>query len=288
MSISSRTPRREQGFTLIELMITLLVMAAVLGLVFFTLQRSQHQSARVTNVADERQMARTAIQLIEREARMSGSGWGRTPVQGSRSGASWTLGALNPGFGSVNTSDSLTMLGAWQASTALTDSMVSNSSNIVVTSTAGFTDGDLLLVTDQDNKSAHLFQATSVNSGTRTLAHTGASTYNAGPFLGWPAGGYPIGSPVYKVTMSTYKFDSTTYRRPALLRREAGKPWQIVAYNVDGFHVWYLLQDGTWTRNPANMTMVDRVIPVVLTRLTDPRLPTLRDSVYASVRPRTF
>ena len=58
--------RRDAGFSLAELMVTLTILIVVLGVVFFALQRSQRQTARLTSVAEERQMARTAIQLLER------------------------------------------------------------------------------------------------------------------------------------------------------------------------------------------------------------------------------
>lgn len=277
--------RTDRGFGLIELMVTLIIMSALLAVVFFALTNGQRQSTRVTNVADERQMARTAVQLMEREARMAGSGWGRTQVY---TGGGSQLGAINSHpAGNMAQSDSVVMLGAWQASTTTTANVASTSNILPVTSTAGFADSDLVVLTDADNTRAHLLQVTSVASSTQ-LNFAATSPYNSGLTNWMPSPGYPTGSFVFKVTMSTYMFDSTSYRKPVLLRREAGKVPQVVAYNVNGFHVWYLLQDGTWTRTPATMSMVDRVIPVVLTRVTDARLPTIVDSVYASVRPRTF
>lgn len=280
---------REHGFGLIEILITLVVMAAVLGMVFSALHRSQHQTNRLTNVAEERQMARAAVQLIERETRMAGSGWGRTVVEGSNNGVPWALYAVTMGYGGPAHSDSVTILGAWQASTTINAAMPTSSSIIDVASVDGFAPGDLVIITDPDNKSAHLFECTAINTSTNHIQHNPSSPYNEpGGHNGWPSSGYPTGSFVYKVTMSTYWYDSTAYRKPVLMRREAGKAAQIVAYNVDGFHVWYELQDGTWTRDPGTLTFVDKVIPVVLTRVTDSRLPTLRDSVWAAVRPRTF
>ena len=275
----------DSGFSLIEMMITLTVMAIVLGVVFNVLHRSQRQTQRMTNVAEERQMARTAVQLIEREARMAGSGWGRTLVNGN----SFTLNAINPGPGSTGRSDSLVLVGAWQANTTINSSMPSSSAVFKVNSVTGFNVGDLVIVTDKDNKTADLFQITATNSASMQIQHNPSSAWNdAGGRNGFPAGGYPAGSYLYKITMATYYFDSTTFRKPALIRREVGGTPQIVAYNVDGFHVWYAMQDGTWTRNPASLSQVDQVIPVVLTKVTDPRQATLRDSVWAMARPRTF
>ena len=53
---------------------------------------------------------------------------------------------------------------------------------------------------------------------------------------------------------------------------------QIVAYNVNGFHVWYQLQDGSWTRNPTDLSLIDEVVPSVLTRVTATRMPSMSTS----------
>jgi len=279
--------RRERGFGLVEMMVTLTVMSAVLAAVFYTLFRSQYQTQRLTNVAEERQMARTAVQLIERECRMAGSGWGRDTVQAAQGGVPWSLWAVNFGYGNASLNDSLTLLGAWQAATTLSAPMANETSTMQVTSSSGFAVGDFVIVTN--GNISHMFQVTGVpNVVPNVLQHANTSTYNTGHIL-WPlGGGYATGSNVYKVTMATYRFDSTSYKKPALVRTELGKAPQIVAYNVTGFRVWYELQDGTWTRNPVLLTFVDKVIPVVLTSVTDPRTGTIRDSVWASIRPRTF
>ena len=281
-------PRHEsRGFGLVELMITLTIMAGMLFMVFATLRHSQQQSGRIMNVADERQMARTAIQLIERETRMAGSGWGKDTVQAGYNGTSWSFYAVNPGPGAINSSDSLRLVGAWQASTYLSpDSMLTSSSTMKVNSTAGFSTGDFIIITSPT--SSHLFQVTGIGSSPPTLLHANTSKYNTGQAL-WPLGGYKANSTnIYKVTIATYKYDSTSYKRPAIVRTELGQAPQVVAYNVDGFRVWYEMQDGTRTRNPGLLTFVNKVTPVVYTKVTDPRLPTLRDSVWASIRPRTF
>lgn len=287
--LSPQRSSRESGFGLIELMVTLVVMAAVMAGVYLSFFGSQRQTNHMTKVAEMRQNARTCIQLMEREIRMAGSGWGRITVYGVNGGASDSLTAVRPGFVSLAQSDSLRLVGAWQANTTVASSaMTLPSSTLNVSSVSGFAVNDLFIVTDGAN--AHMFQVTGiVSGGTKQLTHATTSVYNvAGGHNQWPAGGYGIGAQVYKVTPATYYYDSTTYRRPAVVRRELGQAPQIVAYDVNGLHVWYELQDGTWTRNPTNLSMVDKVIPVVLTRVPDGRLATLQDSVWAVIRPRTF
>lgn len=288
MHPAPRTASGSRGFGLVELMVTLVVLGTVLGVVFGAMFRSQDHTRHLGKVADQRQMARTAVQLIEREARMAGSGWGRLTVYYSSNGTPLSISAINPIYGGApGRSDALVMLGAWQASTTLTSNLTTPNDLIRVTSVSGFAANDLILVTNLT--SAHLFQVTGVVTATQQLDHATSSPFNvAAGFSNWPAGGYATGSSVYKVTVSTYTYDSTTYRRPALLRVENGGAAQVVAYNVDGFRVHYVLDDGTWNRNPTDLTRISKIVPVVATRVRDARRPVLQDSVWAMIRPRTF
>ena len=142
-------------------------------------------------------------------------------------------------------------------------------------------------------RSFGLNPVTSTNSSSEKIGCNPANPYNSpGGYKvsdgHWPASGYGPGSLVEKLTLSSYYMDRTSYRQPALMRHEYGLAPQICAYNVDGFRVWYQMQNGTWTRNPLNMLDVQKVMPVVATRLSDPRRPALVDSVWAALRPRSF
>jgi hypothetical protein len=86
----------------------------------------------------------------------------------------------------------------------------------------------------------------------------------------------------------TYKIDSTSFRRVALVRREFGATPQLVAYDVAGFQIRYRMQDGSTTRSPSDLDMVDEIVPVIWTRQTIPGRAARTDSVWAVVRPRTF
>jgi type IV pilus assembly protein PilW len=284
----------EQGFGLVEIMVALLVTMIVLGGIMSSFFRTSNQADRLTKVADERQNARIAIQLIEREVRMAGSGWGRVDIFCNNGlGTADTLLAVNPGYGAPAGNDSLVLVGAWQATTTLAAPMADPTSAITVVSNAGFKDGDLFIVTNSSSGKAHMMMCTGLN-GTTTINHATSSAFNLSDATHltntWPAsGGYAsVVTSVYKATVTSYYFDTVSFRKPALMRHEYGQPPQVVAYNVDGFRVWYEMQDGTWTRNPSNMSSVDKVSPVVFTKVDDPRLPTLRDSVWAAVEPRTF
>jgi prepilin-type N-terminal cleavage/methylation domain-containing protein len=283
---------RDRGFGLLELLVAIVLAALVLGAITMAFFRTTSEVLRLRDVTDRRQNARTAVQLIEREVRMAGSGMGRIPVYGNNgAGQPITLAAVVPGFTSIAADDSLTVVGAWGVSTTVADQMPSSSSNLKVQDVTGFAPNDLVLVTN--GASANMFQVTATNSSSQNLQANPSSPYNnSGGYKVsrgmWPPTGYAAGSMVFKLTMSSYYMDRTSFRRPALMRREFGTSPQVAAYNVDGFRVWYLMQNGTWTRDPRNLTAVQRVMPVVATRLSDPRRPTLVDSVWTSVQPRSF
>ena len=133
-------PARQRGYGLVEMLVAFTVMSIVIAVSFMALTRSQSQTASVTSVAEERQMARTAIQLLEREARMAGSGWGRNTVY---TGGGVSLQAVNPQYGGAARNDSLILLGAWQASTTTTTAVASENSNIACVSVSGINVGDL-------------------------------------------------------------------------------------------------------------------------------------------------
>jgi hypothetical protein len=254
--------------------------------------RTTSEALRLRDVTDRRQSARTAVQLIERETRMAGSGWGRIPVYGNNSsGAAVTLQAVVPGFTSIAKDDSLLLVGAWQTTTTVANGMPSQSSNLQVQDVTGFAPNDLVLITN--GLYANMVQVTNTNSSSEHIQLNPSSPYNSpGGFKvsqgHWPAGGYGVGSVVEKLTLSSYYMDRKSFRKPALMRHEYGRSPQVAAYNVDGFRVWYEMQDGTWTRNPQNMVAVEKIMPVVATRLTDPRRPALVDSVWAALTPRSF
>jgi prepilin-type N-terminal cleavage/methylation domain-containing protein len=296
MTAPRRTPDRARGFSLIELIIALAVMGVVLIAVFSTFFRSQKVGQTMTTAVNLRAGARGANQLLERELRMAGSGWGRLPVYRYRAGGGTntdSIFGINFGPGGAALCDSISMLGGWSAATKLTATMLNPWTNISVSSTSGFFVNDLIVVSN--GNTAHLFQVTSINAGAPgSLVAASSSAYNPpnGVNLsGWPVGGYLTQSPmtlVYRVTWVTYRVDSTSFRRPALVRREFGGASQLVAYDVSGFQIRCRMQDGSVTRSPTDIDMIDEVVPVIWTRLSVPGRTATTDSVWAAVRPRTF
>ena len=292
MYVPTPACKRDRGFGLPEMLIAIVLATLVLGAITTAFFRTSSEVLRLRDVTDRRQSARTAVQLIEREVRMAGSGWGRIPVYGNNgAGQPMTLAAVVPGFTSIAADDSLMVVGAWGVSTSVADQMPSASSNLKVQDVTGFNPNDLVMITN--GSYANMFQVTATNSSSQNLQANPSSPYNnSGGYKVsegmWPPSGYPTGSMIFKLTVSSYYMDRTSFRKPALMRREFGMSPQVAAYNVDGFRVWYLMQNGIWTRDPKNLMAVERVMPVVATRLSDPRRPVLVDSVWTAVQPRSF
>jgi hypothetical protein len=143
------------------------------------------------------------------------------------------------------------------------------------------------MVTDGTN--AHLFQVTHVLSPPENLQHNPSSPYNVpGGFTNWPPGGYGVGAQVFRVNQTSYRLDPQNFRRPSLVRQEVGGTPQIAAWGVERFEVWYRMQDGSLTRAPVDMSLVDKVVPLLVTRVTQFQRPAVIETVRAEVRPRTF
>ena len=291
MTLPNRS--RQGGFTLLELLIALTLLTVVLAAAFGSFNRTRGEAERVGSLVEKRQSARSAVQLLERDVRMSGSGWGRMPVIVSIGGSPDTFYAITPGpVAGANSSDSLMIMGAWAASTTVASSMPNPSSTLKVNDTSGFSSGDLVVISD--GVTANMFQVTAVNPSSGTLQHNPSSIYNPpGGFSQWPPSGYGAGAQVYKIDILSYKIDSTSYKRPALVRRAFGGAPSVVAYDVDKFQVWYQMEDGSETRAPgvggaAATTTIDKVRPVITLRLTDRSRPAYVDSVWAEVQPRSF
>lgn len=283
----SQRTRSDAGYGLVELIVTMTLMAVVLGAAYYAFFRCQDTARRMTRIVEAGQNARAAVQLLERELRMAGSGWGRIPVNGSFNGAPLTKYAVVPAYGGPGGNDSLVVLGGWNASTTLRAPMPNASAILKCVSVQGFRDGDFAVISN--GSAAHLFQVTGVQSPPEDLQHNPSSAYNSpGGHSDWPAGGYGTEARVYRTTWVTYVVDSLTFREPCLVRMEQGGVPQVVATDVIEFQVWYQLQDGILTRDPADLMLIDKIRPVIRTRVTSPGRPATVDSTWALVRPRTF
>jgi hypothetical protein len=258
----------------------------VMTFVFMTFFSSQRATVQVSEQIENRQTGRTALQLLERDLRMAGSGWSRMAVQGAYDGSPMTFAPITPGYGGgLEANDSIVVMGAWDAATTLKSTLKNAGDAMKVVSTDGFAVNDFVVVTN--GQAAHLFQVTSLATGP-TITVATSSKYNMTGLPGWPSGGYPSGTDVFRVSWVSYRVDSTAAKRMMLLRREAGGTDQVVAFDIRRFEVHYVLSDGTVTRDPANPLTIERLTPVLYAWVEMPNRGPLEDSTLVTIRPRSF
>ena len=110
----------ERGFSLTELLITLTILSLVVGAIMTVFYRSQALSNRMTKLVDKRQNARGALQILERDIRMAGSGWaGAGMLNASISGVAKTLRGISVGYSSAAGDDSIVVIGCWSTLTTI-------------------------------------------------------------------------------------------------------------------------------------------------------------------------
>lgn len=277
----------QRGSGLVELMVAIVLIGVVMVAVFGFLFRTSDESRRVSGIVEARQNARLAVQLLERDVRMAGSGWGRARVISSSNGTPVALYGVNAGFVGGANSDSIEIVGAWSDVTELRAKMPNASAIIKGSNVKGFKVNDLCVITN--GASAHLFQVTHVAQPPGDIQHNPDSPLNVpGGFSNWPSGGYGSGASVLKIDRVVYRLDKVNFRRPCLVRQEFGKPPQVTAWDVKQFTVQYRMQDGSWTRNPSSIASIDRIRPAIVMRIDSPGKPSFVDSCWAEIRPRTF
>lgn len=279
---------RQRGFSLLEVLVAL-TLSSVLAVAAFTVFfNSQRATGRVQRVIENRQNSRTAIQLLERDLRMAGSGWGETNVDGCYGGTALSIPPITPFYGGSDTAnDTIGIIGAWDVATALNAPMSATTSNITVKSVTGFANNDFCVVTN--GEVAHLFQVTAVNAGMLQLNHATSSPYNvAGGHNNWPAGGYKTGAKVYRASFASYQLDTLSNPRDQLVRWTQNSTRQVVAYNVAQFRVGYWLKSDTLLRDPPDISEIEQVHPVLCMKTIAANTSTLTDSSWATVKPRSF
>ena len=179
--------RREEGFTIIELMITLVLSAVVTAAIYAVFITQQKTYAVQSGVTDMQQNARAALMLMVRDMRMAGAGVGSSFSVDDYAGTAITA-STTVTQGTGNNPDTLTLVYATEPDTA---AFVSTVGSNVVTLT------DVSALSNNDNISfetvGDVYQISNIN-GTQltldrvpsghlphvdntTLEQTGARTY---------------------------------------------------------------------------------------------------------------
>ena len=181
MRTPSSTRGTQRGFTLIELMVSLLLSLLVVGAAgsLFLSNRKVYGNTESINRIQENQ--RSAFEMLARDVREAGGNPCTRNIVNmldtSKPGGSYFIGWLDGLSGKngtgVNGSDELTLYLANGSSIAVTGNN-GPSANIDVSSTAGLTDGDIVMVCN--GEVATIFQATALPSGISIDHNSGTGT----------------------------------------------------------------------------------------------------------------
>lgn len=258
----------EAGFSLVEVMAALVILAIAMTAVFATFA-SQQKSFTVQNrVAEMQQNLRQAAEYLSRDIRLAGYG-----IPDNVTVPDGVIAAGITSIRSIYAKDNTTgpdqiyvlfmfdMDGNQPPTTDNGAGVPSNAGSITVPGAAGFlaTGGELVLVTD--GTAADLYE-TSAASGT-TLTLGGGFNYNSGHSKSYPAGSPP--ATVAKARFVRYYIDTVTDpAHPTLMvDRMAGAAPQPLADDIEDMQFDYGLDTSTptdgvvdlWTPNPTNAQM---------------------------------
>jgi type IV pilus assembly protein PilW len=281
----------EAGFSLIELMSALVILAIALTAVFATFL-SQQQSFTIQNrVAEMQQNLRQAVEFMSRDIRMAGYGIpDNVTIPNNIISAGVT--SIRSLYAKDNTTgpDQIYILYLFDMDAnqpPTSDNALgvpANAGAITVPSTTGFltTGRELVLVTD--GTTADLYE-TSAASGT-TLTFGGGYNYNAGHSKSYPSGTPPV--TVAKARFVRYYIDSTTDpAHPTLMvDRMGGAASQPLADDIEDMQLTYGLDtnaDGIVDRwVPPGAVTPSQIRQVRLQFIARTRLP---EAGWAEARP---
>ena len=234
------------GFTLVELLVTMLLSIVVLagiGLTYFSQQRSYMVQSQVVPA---QQNLRAGLHMISWDARMAGFGFtsGRISFyDGSGTDFAFALEIFNTNPDRVDI-----IYADANITTSITNPMPSSSAELNVASTDGFGVGDLVIITDGDN--ASLLEITTVQDVALKLQHNAGGTINPpGGHNIFPApDGYNTGAKIYKIRYLSYDVDNSDPAHPEM-RVDFDGPlgsqvYMPIAENVEDLQAVYIFADG--------------------------------------------
>jgi len=286
--------RNEAGFTLVEVMSALAILALAITAVFATFITQQRSFTVQNRVVEMQQNIRQASEFMTRDVRVAGYGIPASvniPDNAVAAGVT-TFRSLYAKDGGTTNTDEIFVLYLYDMDanlppTTITAGMPTPSANFKVASTTGFSDGDLVIITN--GTSADLFQATEVTEASLDIQHNpGGSSrdYNApGGHSTFP--GYDSGSTLAKARFVRYYIDSATDpAHPTLmLDMMNGDAPQPLADDIEDMQFTYGLDtnaDGvvdTWSVSPADTSQIRQVQMELLARTPIP------DAKWSETRP---
>lgn len=243
--MNRKTQGRQRGFSLIELMISLLLGLLVIGAAgsMFLSSRKVYGSTEAISRIQENQ--RAAYEMLARDIREAGGNPCTRNIVNmldtSKPGGSyytgWQDGVVGQNGAGPNNSDEITLSNATGGSIAVTGND-SPSANIDVTNTGDLKDGDIVMVCNADV--AAVFQATALPSGISIQHNSGTGT------PGNLAKPFQITQKAYDASVGGtnapgYCFLPETPKNPNCLNEPSNSPAQVVKpISVR----WYLKDNG--------------------------------------------
>ena len=260
--------RSEAGFSLIEVMSALVILAIALTAVFATFI-SQQKSFTVQNrVAEMQQNLRQAIEYISRDIRLAGYGIpDNVVVPGTANPAG--IASIRSLYAIDNTTgpDQIYILYMFDMDAnqppAVNTAAMTGTGSVTVDNTDGFlpAGGELVLITD--GTTADLFQTTLAGGGVLTF---GTGAYNTGHTKFYGVG--PPPSTVSKARFVRYFIDnSTDSAHPTLMvdRNIPGQGAQPLADDIEDMQLTYGIDtnaDGiieSWSASPTTPSQIRQV-----------------------------
>jgi prepilin-type N-terminal cleavage/methylation domain-containing protein len=265
----------DQGFTLVELLVAMLITLVVMGAIFLTFKSQQDSYVIQDQITATQQNLRSAMYMLTRDIQMAGY---YTNFDTDTYTRDWDdLDADNEVIRPLIYARNNVADGGGDNIKDNTDVIVIVKANIDdggqlgpgEDATAGIitlTDRDLNndgiddlnntgkkygVLAKEDLSAAEFFE---VDSAAGNITPPGGLTQN-----------YDVGDWIFRADVIIYRIDEDA-TNPSLRMRNFGQDngYQVVAENIDNLQFRYLLSDGTWTNNPAGQEPNVRAVEISL------------------------
>jgi prepilin-type N-terminal cleavage/methylation domain-containing protein len=273
INLKTHKLKSNEGVTLIELLIAMIISAILIAAIYHTFIRQQKTYTVQEQVVDMQQNVRVAINRMMREIRMAGFG-NVSNVLTLPGGVNGFTNVITPG------TDSITIVGGYRQ--ILRDNV--NRDPVTIDSDSG-NQITLDFATDAFDGEKHKFisiggiESNVVPSRTEATLTLGERN---NPLK------HSRGTPIYKIQAITYSLDTSSVK-PALRRNEntdGGN--QPLAENIEGLQFEYFDADGAQMNFPPDDPRNIRMINVKVTAKTDMPDPEFKGGQADGFRRRTI
>jgi len=232
------TCRSQSGFTLLELIITLLMGTIIVGSLTQFYISQHYQVTQQMDVAEVQQSLRAAMTEVTDQLRMAGYGMpsAMDPIVAANSNPDTIL------FFYRRTPDSRAELN------------IDMADPLAELDCTGFDLSDFqnstwAYIFDPTSNTGEFFYMSSINQGSSEIRH---------PLMPLSKS-YPQGSEVIAVEIYRYYLDQTDAQNPVLVRSRQGEGAVVYAEGIDSLQFSYQLTSGAWSDAPANGRLIRAV-----------------------------